>query len=310
MDIEALRLFCDVARRLSFAAVAEERGVHASSVSRSVGHLEAEFGARLFQRTTRRMALTEAGQQFLRRASVILEELDAAHEELSRLETGPSGTLRLSASVAFGERVVVPLLNTFRERLPNLKLDLMLSDANLDLVAEGIDLAVRLSGQLRGDLVATKLMDTRYRVCASPRYLRDAEPLREPGDLSAHRCVVFTMPAFRSQWTFRDGNGGEQVVAVDGDLAISSALSLRSATLGGAGPALLADWLTDDDIEAGRLIDLFPEYRVTATNFDTAAWLVYPSRAHLPQKVRAAIDFLRAELRRTSLPMHSAVLGQ
>ncbi len=297
MDIESLRLFRDVARRLSFAAVAEERGAHASSVSRSVGQLEADLGARLFQRTTRRMALTEAGQQFLQRASVILEELDAAREELTAHESGPLGTLRLSASVAFGERVLVPMLDDFRKRLPNLKLDLLLSDANLDLVSEGIDLAVRLGGEIRGDLIAAKLMDTRYRVCASPHYLRGAPPLNTPQDLSAHRCVLFTMPAFRSQWAFRNDGGDEESVIVDGDLAISSALSLRSAVLAGAGPALLADWLIDDDIDDGRLVDLFPDHEVTATTFDTAAWLVYPSRAHLPQKVRAVIDYLRTKVR-------------
>ncbi len=299
MDFETLHLFQEVAHRLSFAAVAEERGVNPSSVSRAIGQLEKQLGARLFQRTTRRMALTEAGVNFLQRASIIVEEMEAACEDLRVDSAGPTGTLRLSASVAFGEHVLLPLVDKFRHSFPNMRLDLMLSDDNVDLVAEGVDLAIRLAAGLRGDLVATRLIDTHYRVCASPEYLAAAPPLETPQDLSEHRCVLFTMPAFRSEWTFRDNYGGEEIVAIDGDLAISSALSLRSAVLAGAGPALLVDWLVDRDIAEGQLVDLFPDHAVTATTFDTAAWLIYPSRAYLPLKVRATIDFLRANVRRS-----------
>jgi len=302
MDFETLRLFQDVATRLSFAAVAEERGLNPSSVSRSIGQLEKTLGARLFHRTTRRMTLTEAGSGFLQRVGRILEEIDEATDDIRAREAGPTGRLRLSASMAFGERVLVPRLVDFRRLYPNLKIDLLLSDANLDLVAEGVDLSIRLGPRLRGDMVVSRLFDTRYRVCASPDYLRAAPPLETPAQLVAHRCLVFTMPAFRSDWIFRDAVGREEVVAVDGDLAISSALSLRSAALGGAGPALLADWLIRDDLRDGRLVDVFPDHDVTATTFDTAAWLVYPSRAHLPQKVRVMIDFLQQQLKRSNRP--------
>ncbi len=300
MDFETLHLFQEVAHRLSFAAVAEERGVNPSSVSRAIGQLEKQLGARLFQRTTRRMALTEAGVNFLQRASVIVEEMEAACDDLRSDPAGPAGTLRLSASVAFGERVVLPLVDDFRESFPNLRLDLMFSDDNVDLVAEGIDLAIRLASGLRGDLVATRLMNTRYMICASPDYLAGARPLKTPSDLADHRCVLFTMPAFRSEWTFRSSDGLEEAVAIDGDLAISSALSLRSAVLAGMGPALLVDWLVAQDLAEGRLVNLFPDHAVTATTFDTAAWLVYPSRSYLPLKVRATIDFLRAKVRKSA----------
>ena len=302
MDFETLRLFQDVAHRLSFAAVAEMRGLDPSSVSRAIGQLERTLGTRLFHRTTRRMTLTEAGTGFLQRAGRILEEFDEAMEDMRSGEAGPVGRLRLSASVAFGERVLVPRLGAFRRLYPNLRLDLMLSDANLDLIAEGIDLSIRLGPPLRGDLIVSRLFDTRYRVCASPDYLRAAPPLETPAHLTAHRCVVFTMPHFRSDWIFRDAKGRDEAIAVEGDLTISSALSLRSAALAGAGPALLADWLIGEDLDAGRLVDLFPEHDVTATTFDTAAWLVYPSRAYLPQKVRVMIDFLRVQLPRPFLP--------
>ncbi len=300
MNMESLRLLVDVGHRLSFAAVAKDRGIDPSSVSRAIGLMEEELGVRLFQRTTRRMSLTEGGAVFLRRLSAILDQFDEAREEARAVSAAPSGTLRMTASVAFGERVVMPLVPAFRAAYPGVRLELVLSDANVDLVAEGIDLAVRLGPGVSGDVVSAKFLDTRYRVCAAPQYLARAAKLQHPEGLENHRCVLFTLPGFRSAWRFRDQRGQITKVPVAGDLAVSSALSLRSAVVAGAGPGLLADWLIDDDLAAGHLVDLFPGYEVTATTFDTAAWFVYPSRAYLPRKVRVMIDFLRAEVKRTS----------
>ncbi len=299
MDTETLGIFVDVARRLSFAGVAGEHGVSPSSVSRSISTLEDELGTRLFHRTTRKMTLTEAGATFLSRVSAILDDLDQASEEASQSMSIPRGRLRLSASVAFGEIMLVPLLPRFRERFPDIQIDLLLTDSNVDLAGEGIDLAIRLGTGISGDYVISKLLDTSYRVCASPDYISRSPPIEHPHDLEAHSCLLFTLPAFRSRWRFRDANGLEQSVPVTGDIAVSSALSLRSATQAGCGPALLADWLVGEDLANGSLIDLFPNHRVTATTFDTAAWLLYPSRSYLPQKVRKTIDFLRVETRPT-----------
>lgn len=296
MNTESLHLFVDVANRLSFAAVAAERGTNPSSVSRTISGLEDELGARLFHRTTRKMTLTEAGMTFLQRVSAIIDDLDQAKDEARRSASDPRGRLRLSTSVAFGERVLVPLLKRFRNRFPGIQLDLILTDSNVDLAGEGIDLAIRLAASVEGDHVVSKLRTTRYRVCASPDYISRAPRLAGPEGLSDHSCLLYTLPAFRSHWQFRDRSGRQQSVPVTGTIAISSALSLRTATLAGCGPALLADWLIDDDLGTGALVDLFPKHEVTATTYDTAAWLVYPNRTYLPQKVRVTIDFLRAEI--------------
>lgn len=297
MDTNTLRLFIDVAHRLSFAGVADEHGTSPSSVSRSISGLETELGARLFHRTTRKMTLTGAGAGFLHRVSTIIDDLDQAGDEVRNSLSDPRGRLRLSASVAFGEQVLVPLLPSFRRRFPSIQLELMLTDSNVDLAGDGIDLAIRLAPRIEGDLVISKLLDTSYRVCASPDYVSKHPAIEHPGDLKAHSCLLFTLPAFRSTWRFRDRNGAEQTVPVTGDIAISSGLSLRSAALAGGGPALLADWLIGQDIEYGSLIDLFPDYHVTATSFDTAAWLLFPSRTYLPQKVRVMVDYLRESLK-------------
>ncbi len=296
MDTKSLEIVLDVAREGSFAAAARRHAIDPSAVSRTVAAVEAALGARLFQRTTRRLSLTEAGARYIQRIGPLMEELDRAGEEARSFGATPTGSLRLTTSVAFGLECVVPLLGAFRDAYPALSLDLLLTDANVDLVAERVDLAIRLAPALTADLIGARLMTTRYRVCASPDYLAGQQPIRDPADLADHPCLVFTLPGFRSRWLFRDRSGAVAENPVRGDIAISNATALKAACLAGLGPALLANWLVDRQIAAGRLVDLFPDHDVTATTFDTAAWLLYPSRAFLPNKVRVAIDFLRVRL--------------
>src|SRR5579872_6717564 len=144
MDIETLRLFVQVARRGSFAIVARDRGTDPSSVSRTIAALEDELQVRLLQRSTRRMTLTEAGAAYLARLESLIEELDHARDEALAVSARPIGTIRLTASVAFGQKCVAPLLPKLRQTCPDLGIDLILTDANLDLVSEGVDLAIRL----------------------------------------------------------------------------------------------------------------------------------------------------------------------
>ncbi len=296
MDTKSLKLMIDVVHHASFAGAARQYDVDPSSVSRTIAQIEAELGFRIFQRTTRNLSLTEAGEHYVRKVEPALQELDAAAEEANALRAGPKGRLRLTASVAFGNRCLVPLLPKFRKRFPDLQLELILTDSNLDLVGEGIDLAIRLGPELSGDVVGTRLFHTRYRVCASPAYLKKTPKLRKPADLSGVACLLFTLAEFRSRWLFRDKTGTITEVPVTGDILISNALALRDAALSGLGPALLADWLIDEDIASGRLLDLFPRHAVTATTFDAAAFALYPNRTFLPGKVRLAIDFLREQL--------------
>ncbi|MBV8428653.1 MAG: substrate binding domain-containing protein, partial [Hyphomicrobiales bacterium] len=205
------------------------------------------------------------------------------------------GTLRLTASVAFGQIGLVRLLPAFHAAFPRLRLELLLTDANLDLVQDRVDLAIRLAPSYRADVIGVKLFATRYRVVASPAYIEREGAPKAPTDLSTRSCVLFALPEFQSRWLFRR-NKKTVDVPVDGTFVISNALALRQAALDGLGPALLADWLIGEDIAAGRLIDLFPAHEVAATSFETAAWLLYPSREYVPRKIRVTIDFLRQQL--------------
>ncbi|KIC46229.1 LysR family transcriptional regulator [Tateyamaria sp. ANG-S1] len=296
MDTVALRTLQLVVRHQSFAAVARVLDVDPSSVSRTVAGLEAQLGLRLFQRSTRQLTLTEAGALYLDRIGPLLDDLDLARDAAAEISAQPSGHVRLTASVAFGQEVLVPQLAALRRALPEIVLELTLSDQTVDLVAGQIDLAIRLAPAPKGDLISARLMSTRYRVVAAPSYLQAHGATAAPEGLADRPCLRMTLPEYRTEWRFRQGSA-ETVVGVDGPLLISNALALRAAAREGLGPALLADWMTDGDLERGTLVDLFPEHEVTATTFDTGAWLLYPSRAYLPTKVRAVIDFLRARLR-------------
>lgn len=297
MELQSLRLLAAVARRGSFAAVARDLATDPSTVSRAIAGLEAALGVRLFHRTTRRMVPTEAGDLYLTRVLPLLEELDRAEDEVQTARGDPSGLFRCTCSVAFGQKMVMPLIPELRERFPRVHLELLFDDAQRDLIADRIDLAIRLAPSYRADVVGVKLRATHYHVVASPAYLARYGKPAAPEALADHSCLLFALPDFRSRWLFRErGEEAARDVPVSGSLLASNALALHRAALDGLGIALLADWLIADDLATGALIDLFPGQEVAANSFDTAAWLLYPSRSYLPRKTRAMIDFFKARL--------------
>jgi DNA-binding transcriptional LysR family regulator len=302
MDIHRLRVFIDVVHHGSFAAAARHLDMAPSMVTRSVAALERELGVRLMQRTTRRLSLTEAGAAYHERVRGVLEGLDRAGDE-ARATTGDvTGLVRMTSSVSFGQTVLVPLLPALRERHPSLRLELNLTDTMLDLVAERVDLAVRLGPAQDSSLVGHRLVPIRYRVCASPAYVAQQGRPRQPADLAHRDCLRQPLPGFRTQWKFRSADAALQLVDVDGWLVLSNALALHRAALDGLGPSLLADWLVDADLAAGRLVDLFPHHEVTAANFDAAVWLLYASRDYMPRGVRAVVEFLKQRIEATPAP--------
>ena len=234
---EWIEMSCALSPRLpplgSFAAVAQSRNIDASSVSRAIAALEARIGVRLFQRTTRSMKLTEAGAHYLAKVVSLVDEIERVEAEVRGLTSSPRGTLRLTASVSFGQSRIVPLLSAFRTLYPALRVECLFTDVNVDLVAERIDLAVRLAPAIQGDLIASKLIDTHYRVVASPAYLAEAPRLKRPSDLTSHRCLLLNLREFPSRWLFRDKRGLVEEVAIDGDYVIEPVSSLRDAAVAG-----------------------------------------------------------------------------
>ncbi|MDJ0703907.1 MAG: LysR family transcriptional regulator [Leptolyngbyaceae cyanobacterium MO_188.B28] len=296
MDLTGLQIFVEVMRQGSFAAVARDRNIDPSSVSRTIAGLEQELGVRLFQRTTRRLSPTEAGAVYFERIEPLIEEMQQAIHIATDISGQPKGTLRITASAAFGQTCIVPLLPEFGKLYPDLTVDLLLTDAVVDLIAERIDVAVRLGPLADSTLVAQQLMRTHYRVCASPQYLQQWGQPTQPSDIEGHNCLLFPLAGFRSRWIFRDSNGVTCEAPVRGKTVISNAIALQQCAIAGMGLALLPNWLIDKDLHIGALVNVFPNYDVTATDFNTAAWLVYPSRAYFPLKVRVFIEFLKQSI--------------
>ena len=294
MDLDLLRTLIAVERYGSFAAVARVEGVDPSSVSRRIAVLEEVLDLRLFDRTTRRLRMTEAGRVYLGRVGLIVDALDEAADAARDIVAEPSGLLRVTTSVAFGERWLTPRLAAFRAAYPQIEIELLLSDSTIDIAAEGIDLALRLGPRPEGALVAAKLFDTRYRAVAAQSYLDGRAAPASPADLSDHDGILFALPRFGTAWRFRrDADSPVEEVTPRRGLTISNALAIRRAALDGLGVALLADWTVEEDIARGKLVDLLPAHEGTATDFDAAAWIVYASRDYVPTRLRVLIDNLR-----------------
>ncbi|MBW4505248.1 MAG: LysR family transcriptional regulator [Scytonematopsis contorta HA4267-MV1] len=296
MELSVLQIFVEVMRQGSFAGVARERNIDPSSVSRAIAGLEEELGVRLFQRTTRQLSPTEAGTVYFERIEPLVEEMQQAIDVATDISGKPKGTLRATASVSFGLKCIVPLLANFQSLYPELAVDLLLTDTVVDLFADRIDVAVRLGQLADSTLIAERLMQTRYYVCASPNYLKRYHKLEKPSDLEQHNCLLFPIAGFRTRWIFRAINKEISEIPVSGSTVISNALALQECTLAAMGLALLPNWLIDEDLRTGKLVNVFPDYEVTATDFNTAAWLIYPNRSYIPLKVQVFIDFLNERI--------------
>ncbi len=296
MDLPTLEIFADVVRTGSFSAVARERDVTPSAISRVIAALESDLGARLFERNTRRLAPTEAALRFLEQIEPHLEGLRHALEAIGDTTEAVSGLLRVSASTSFGVERLGPLLADFAALYPELGVELLLTDRVVDLIGERFDVALRHGPMPDSSLVAQSLTATRYYAAASPKYVEEHGRPATPGDLGRHHCLTFPLPGFASFWRFRNADAVVEETPVSGRIVVNSGLVLRRCALDGAGIVLLSDWLIGEDLAAGRLVDLFPNHHATPTIFDTAISAVYPSRKLVPRKVRALIDFLKDRL--------------
>lgn len=295
MDVDSLSTFSGVARSGSFASHAREKGTDPSSVSRQIAALEEELGVRLFERTTRRLSLTEAGRVYLDRIAPLLEELSVARDAAHDSVHDPSGVLSVTTSVAFGERWLMPRVASFRDAYPKIILDLRLTDSVVDIASEGIDMALRLGPSISGAFVASKLFETRYQVVAAPSYIEKYGAPQSLQELQRHTGLFFSLPGVPPDWRFRKNErSAVRIASPNTGLTISNALALRRAALDGLGLALLADWTIADDVDDGALVPLFTDWEASISGFDTAAWVVYPSRTYVPARLRVFIDHLRS----------------
>jgi DNA-binding transcriptional LysR family regulator len=262
--------------------------------------LERQLGIRLLQRSTRKLEPTEAGLAYFERIEPLLAELRSAHQLAADLNTAPRGVLRVTSGVVYGEMHIVPLLPELFERYPSLSVELILSDASLDLIQERIDVAIRLGTLRDSSYVARRLGSMEFYLCAAQKYLDRHGTPSDPQGVASHNCLLFPRPGYStSKWVFRSRNDDLREVSINGHCLITNSSAVKQCALAGLGLALLPDWLVGDEVTSGKLIRLFENYDVSPTDFEGAVWLVSPSREYVPLKTRVFTDFMLQKYRAT-----------
>ena len=292
--LQAMTAFVKVVESGSFAAAAERLGVSNSAVSRQVSELEAHLNARLLHRTTRRLSLTEAGQAFYERCVQLLADLEESEAAVRAQAVVPKGTLRVTCGVTFGEHYLAPAIADFAARHPQLVFDVDLSDRAVDLVEEGIDLAVRIGPVGSPALVARRLAYTQLVCCASPAYLAQHAPPATPDDLQQHACFAYTYAPPASAWTFEARDGTRHTPRIEFRHRANNGRLLASIAIAGLGVTLEPDFIVAEAVRSGQLVRVLPDYQPPRSPISA----VYPSRRHLSAKVRAFVDFLAARFGR------------
>jgi len=287
-QLAAIEAFVRVAELGSFSKAAERLHSSKSAVSRQVGALEAELGARLLHRTTRALTLTEAGRSYFTQAARILADLAEANASVGQLQAAPRGRLRVSAPVSFGFLHLAPALPDFLERYPDVEIELAANDRYVDLVDEGFDMAVRIGTLADSSLVARRIAPARRTVCAAPAYLQRRGTPASPDDLKAHECLCYSNVGAAQEWRFVRPDGRPWPVEVRGRLHANNGDALRAAALRGFGLAVLPSFLVGRDFQSGALVSLLEPFMPQ----DSAVHAVYPHARHLSPKVRAFVDFL------------------
>ncbi len=284
----ALEAFVKVAETQSFSEAARRLRSSKSAVSRNVGALESELGARLFNRTTRSLKLTEAGRAYFERVSRILADLDDADHALGQLQASPRGRLMVSAPMSFGFLHLAPALPTFLARFPEVDVDLSLNDRYVDVVDEGFDVALRIGALPDSSLMARRIVPIRRTLCASPDYFRRRGTPQTPEDLKGHECLRNSNVARTQEWRFVDPEGKPSLVAVSGRVSANNGDAIRVMALAGAGVAHLPTFIVGGGLRAGALVSALDRF----VSQDIAMSAVYPHARHLSPKVRAFVDFL------------------
>ncbi len=293
----SMRVFSTVTDLGSFTAAAERLDMAPSAVTKHVVALEARLGVLLLNRTTRRISLTEAGTAYLDRCNALLADLDGLESSVGELVQKPIGTLRLTAPVPFGISHLGPFIAAYRERYPDVNLDLVLNDRMIDLVEEGFDLAIRIARLPDSTLVARQLAVTRMVLCAAPRYLTRRGVPRKPEDLVQHDCLSYTYWGTGDEWRFTQKSGQIRAIRIKPVIRVNNGDVARTLALAGQGIMLQPDFLVGKDIETGRLTRLLPGFHAG----ELGIFAVYPHRKYLSVKVRSFVDFIAQALDREIL---------
>ncbi len=304
MDIfQAMRVFVRVVDTGSFTAAAQALGYSTAQASRLLSELETSLQARLLQRSTRRLALTEVGTRYLERCRVILGEVEDANAEAGGAHLIPRGHLRVQSTTGIGIQLLAPLVAKYAELYPQVNVDLTLSQRQPDLLEEGHDVVITLSANLPdSELVGQQLGAIYSVISAAPSYLEKYGVPQTPDDLDNHRCLHLIDPLFTDSWTFRDEKG-EQLIRPREIFRVNVAEAMAQAAEAGLGVCLMPDYVAVGSYQRGSLVRLLPNYRL----HEKSIYALYPSRRFLDAKVKTWVEFLKEEIPKT-LQGHQAIV--
>jgi DNA-binding transcriptional LysR family regulator len=288
--ISAMRVFSEVVTRGSFTAAANTLGMSRAMVTRHIGELERWLGARLLQRSTRRLSLTEAGEACVVRSRQLLELVNDVEQVVGQRDTEPHGQIRVLCNPAFGQTHLASIMVDYLARYPRTKIDLVLSDQTLNLVDDRIDLAIRMTNELDPALIAKKFATFRTVLCCAPSYLVKNGTPNTPEDLTQHNCLAHSRVE-KSQWSF-SRRDDERLVQVSGSFSANDVMGLVHAVRAGGGLALLPNYVVAPLLSSGELVAVLPEWQSDSVG----VYGVYVSRRHQPASLRTLLEFLASRL--------------
>lgn len=285
--LDGLKTVVAVVETSSFTAASERLGMSKALVSKYVGEVESKLGIRLFNRTTRRLSLTEAGKRYYQESVALLEQYTTLVDKVRGEQTKPQGLLRVSAPVAFGEMVLAPLLPKFLALYPSVTVELVLTNNAIDMIEEDIDVRLRTGGVDDSSMIARHLKNFPLTLCASPAYIQKHGLPRTPQQIKDHNCIIDSNFRVGKQWPFISPTGESEVVDVKSTIAVNSPQAVREIAMAGAGVAMTPDFIVENSIKAGELVPILAEY----TTLEFGLYAIYPHRKYVAKKVRCFIDF-------------------
>jgi DNA-binding transcriptional LysR family regulator len=285
--LNSIRAFTKVVQHGSFAAAARDLRLSRSAVSKYVMELEEELGVQLLSRTTRSVTATENGQAYYERCLAILSDLEEADLAATRLQAEVRGLLRINAPMSFGTLHLARAVADFMEKYPDLRIQLVLSDQQVDPVQEGFDITLRIADLPSSSMIARRIAPARRAICASPSYLARHGTPKHPDDLRGHACLTYGHLATGNQWKLT-GPDGDHWIAIPWTLCTNNAEVLRDAAVQGRGIALLPTFIAGADFQQGRLATILTSYQAP----EISIYAIYPETRHVSLKVRVFIDFL------------------
>lgn len=298
--IQTIRSFTAAVQEGSLSGAGRLLGLSPASISRHIASLETRLQTQLLKRSSRSLALTEAGEIYYAQVEQVLQQLAEANRSVTQLQAKPQGVLRIHSRMLVGELMIMPNLPEFLARYPDITVDLMLSNNIASVMDQNTDIDIRIGRLEDSSLIARKLASSERVVCAAPAYLDRHPPINRPSDLKNHNCLAYRTNLGTPVWRFKDADNRVEEVQITGNLRTDFGYALVEMARAGLGIALLPDWSVRRELAEGRLVRLLPGYLVSHIDFENGVYAVFPSSRQTSTKLRVFIDFMAEVFKRTN----------